>query len=1141
MSHQERRARRRYVFIGLAASLVTLTTSLAGLASPSASAATAAGQAIAQRPANGSNGLAGRGVSRLSAAVSAGAAHAGKRAAPRKVRLPKQLHPGVLPNVPMQAKVHGRQDADGQPPPGFGGGKATRRLPRVVSDNRPRGRSGAPAPRTETGNFATLESLTGATFANTCTVSGNSCNGAEPPDTQMAAGTTEIVNDVNNNIFVFDRGGNLLNSYALTAVFQPPNQSVGLTDPKILFDPTTGDFYATEMVCQNAGCGANNWTHMGISLAISSDPATGWTVYDYLNDGQDLQDQEKLGFSGDKITLAVNEYGCKCGSGTQFKQENIIVVQKSDAVAGNTITPAIYNDSSGSTYAFDSMPTTPVNASTSDNTQYVVWDGQQSSNNSMKVIRITGTPNANNVNFTGNVTTISMANQTSPPTPVAQGGNLAGDKQNFQSAMVQGNDLWAVATDGCTPQFPNPDTATRDCTRLVEVDLGSNSISTDTDLGTDGTYRINPSVSKDNAGHVFFGFTISSSTSFATAAIDGSGIPLPSVLQRVDLAAGDIAYGGGRWGDYSGTQQDPANNNDVWTAQEFGGCSAGCNPNFNNGPLWATRLGQFTFHDPQITSISPTQGPVTGGTTVDIFGSEFANGGTTVNFGNTASPNVTWINSTHIQAVSPAESEGTVDVTATTAAGTSNTSPSDQFTYRKIPTTTTYNGPVSGDYNDPVTLSATLTSQLTSQGVAGESISFTLGAESCSGTTDANGFASCTVTPADLPGNGYSVQAAFGGDGVYDPSGASTPFTVNQEESHLSYNGPVVTHYHDAFTASATLTDPDGGAPIPGKQVTFALGTGESCATTTDGSGSASCSITPTHAGPTTVSVSFSGDSFYLPSSDSKPFTIAPEETTTTYTGPTVILAGAFGTTLTATLLEDGANDSDGDPGAAAPNPPETVTLSVGSQHCTGLTDALGNVTCTIPSVTVGLGPETVSATFGGDAFYQGSSASTTATVFAFPSRGVFTLGDLTVAAAGPATTVNWWNKNWDLLNKLSGGSAPAAFKGFVGTTTLPTQTPANICSANWTTSSGASPPPPPTVPSYMGVIVSSKITKSGATINGKYAGIVVVKTDPGYAPSPQNAGTGKIVATFCSSAKQMTEQVGGSAGHMWLGQRLAG
>lgn len=50
----------------------------------------------------------------------------------------------------------------------------------------------------------------------------------------------------------------------------------------------------------------------------------------------------------------------------------------------------------------------------------------------------------------------------------------------------------------------------------------------------------------------------------------------------------------------------------------------------------------------------------------------------------------------------------------------------------------------------------------------------------------------------------------------------------------------------------------------------------------------------------------------------------------------------------------------------------------------------------------------------------------------------------------------------------------------------------------------------------YMGVVVTSSVKKSGSTISGNSVHIVVVKVNPGYAPSPSNHGTGTIVATFC-------------------------
>jgi folate-dependent phosphoribosylglycinamide formyltransferase PurN len=53
-------------------------------------------------------------------------------------------------------------------------------------------------------------------------------------------------------------------------------------------------------------------------------------------------------------------------------------------------------------------------------------------------------------------------------------------------------------------------------------------------------------------------------------------------------------------------------------------------------------------------------------------------------------------------------------------------------------------------------------------------------------------------------------------------------------------------------------------------------------------------------------------------------------------------------------------------------------------------------------------------------------------------------------------------------------------------------------------------------VPSYMGVLVTSKVTKSGNGVAGNTVHIVVVKVAPGYSPNPMDHGTGTIVALYC-------------------------
>jgi kumamolisin len=432
-----------------------------------------------------------------------------------------------------------------------------------------------------------------------------------------------------------------------------------------------------------------------------------------------------------------------------------------------------------------------------------------------------------------------------------------------------------------------------------------------------------------------------------------------------------------------------------------------------------------------------------------------------------------------------------------------------------------YTGPTQAAKGDTIILSATLldhnaSTTLATAALGTLKVSLAAAGSFCDANVDSSGHASCSVTVNDDPGH-YKAIAAYAGDAAYKGGSNTVDFTVLHIPTKITYNGATSGDYHDPATLSATLSeDISGGTAIAGRTLNFSLGA-ETCSGVTNGIGFASCSVTPQDVpGSYSVVVSFAGDEpLYEPSSASAAFTLKKEETTAKYVAPTVILAGSGVATLTGKLVEDGANDNDGDGGSPGPVPAQMVTLSVGGQSCTGTTSVTGDVSCTIPSVIVPLGPETVGASFAGDSHYLPSSDTANAVVFAFPSRGAFVLGDITAATAGNAT-VTWWADNWSLLNALSGGTAPSAFKGFAGVITLPTTTPPVGCGSAWTTGGGNSPPPTSGVPAYMGVVVASAVTKKGTAVAGNSVHIVVVKTNPGYQPDPFHHGTGTIVATFC-------------------------
>jgi PKD repeat protein len=119
-----------------------------------------------------------------------------------------------------------------------------------------------------------------------------------------------------------------------------------------------------------------------------------------------------------------------------------------------------------------------------------------------------------------------------------------------------------------------------------------------------------------------------------------------------------------------------------------------------------------------------------------------------------------------------------------------------------------------------------------------------------------------------------------------------------------------------------------------------------------------------------------------------------------------------------------------------------------------------------------------------------------------------FVIGD---GNSATGTAVTFWGAQWWKLNTLSGGTAPASFKGFA----LKPSTPS--CGTDWSTDPGNSAPPPSgPLPAFIGLIVTSSTSKSGSQISGNTVHVVVVRTNPGYSDNPGHPGTGTVVAQVC-------------------------
>jgi hypothetical protein len=439
-------------------------------------------------------------------------------------------------------------------------------------------------------------------------------------------------------------------------------------------------------------------------------------------------------------------------------------------------------------------------------------------------------------------------------------------------------------------------------------------------------------------------------------------------------------------------------------------------------------------------------------------------------------------------AIVVSQAPGTFPITATFAQDLLNRTSSDSSTFTVTREQTTLTTALIGG-----TTNSMLSGTLLEDGVtpiAGRTLTLSLGTQSCIAVTNALGTGTCTVP--SLTGSSATLAGSFAGDPTYLPASDSHVVPL-QIATTLQYTGAIIGDYNDVATLSAKLADASGAALI-GKQVTLTMGS-QSCSATTVAGGIASCAITVSQQqGTYPISASFAGSGLYLLSSTTATFTVTRELTTVSagIVGPVL-----RGTTLmlTGKLLEDGITPIVG----------RTLTLTLGTKTCTGVTNAAGIASCTV-LVTDPLGPTTVTASFAADDFYLAANASGSALLYAFGAgTGTFVVGDQSAVGA-----VTFWGAKWSKLNRVSGGDAPEAFKGFA--LVAPTQ-----CGVRWTTGPGNSPDPPAgPLPPYLAVLVTSSVTKSGPSISGTTTHIVIVKTDAGYKDDPGHAGTGTVVATVC-------------------------
>jgi hypothetical protein len=404
---------------------------------------------------------------------------------------------------------------------------------------------------------------------------------------------------------------------------------------------------------------------------------------------------------------------------------------------------------------------------------------------------------------------------------------------------------------------------------------------------------------------------------------------------------------------------------------------------------------------------------------------------------------------------------------------------------------------------------ATVTAKVTDiegKAIKGEEVSFEVTSGPNAGvtgsaTTNSSGEATFTYTGSFSAGTD-SVVATFI-DSLKNKHTSNT-VQVIWEDPKISAKGQNLsgTEGVEASGTVATFTDPDTSATAGEYSASIEWGDGGSSSGTVSGSGgSFSVSGGHTYADEGTHPIAVK-----ITDVDNSSNTATTSSTASI--GDAALSATGVSTTSPMAFSGTVASLTDANTGGSASDFTAKIEWGDGTSSSGTVSGSGGSYSVSGSHTYATTGPFEVSVKIEDDG---GSTAEAKSRilVFATTAGGNFVIGDENAAMG---TSVTFWGAKWWKANSLSGGGAPAAFKGFANS---PSSAPA--CASNWSTGPGnSSGPPPGPLPEYIAVIVSSQVTQSGSNISGDTSEVVVVKTNTGYAPNPGHAGTGTVVGVVC-------------------------
>jgi hypothetical protein len=414
---------------------------------------------------------------------------------------------------------------------------------------------------------------------------GFNATNATPPDPCMAAGPDHIIAMVNAfpSLFrIFDKQGNVLKTINNAAWYAPVSPDE-IGDVQVIYDHFAERWVMAVMQVNNS----NQTAATLISYSDDSNPLGVWYVYrlDTKMHGSvpsnTWGDYPQLGFDDEAIYIMTR----LAVFGSPFISNNKIrVISKSELYNSNggAVTWKDFWDigipnNPGSSTRPDIIH--PVFSYTAGQSGYFFWanSGGWNSYYLYRVINpLSSSPTIRGKVIPGSYIQAPDANQ------LGGGPILSRGSTCLTAPIVKDGKLYM------THSVRNSLYPANASVRYVIVDLATNTIEEQAELGAQGYFFIYPTIAVDQNNNIALTFSRSADTEYIGAYYSTKhAADPPGLSPSQPFAEGLGSYSGGgspsRWGDYMAIYLDPSNNFDVWMHTEY---AAG-------GGSWATYIAQI--------------------------------------------------------------------------------------------------------------------------------------------------------------------------------------------------------------------------------------------------------------------------------------------------------------------------------------------------------------------------------------------------------------------------------------------------------------------------------------------------------------------------------------------------------------------